>query len=57
MDRWTEWDEELGSFLPTRYAKIINPKINYDIHLINYIGILEDKIEELKRIMDNGVNK
>ena len=54
MDRWTIWDEELGSFLPTDNAKIADSKVTYyDIHLINYIGKLED---ELERIKDNAAN-
>jgi len=41
MDRMTEWNEELGSYLPI----YINIKDNIDWDLINYIGQLEDKIE------------
>ena len=46
MDRWTVWDEELGSFLLTG-----DLKDRWD--LINYIGQLED---ELERIKENAAN-
>ena len=54
MDRWTVWDEELGSFLPTKNAEMTDSKVTYyDIRLINYIGQLED---ELERIKENAAN-
>ncbi len=44
MDRWTIWDEELGSFLLKSDIKIID---KWD--LINYIGQLEDELELTKK--------
>lgn len=46
MDRWTIWDEELGSFLLTGDLKDKRD-------LINYIGQLEDMLE---RILKNAAN-
>jgi hypothetical protein len=46
MDRMTEWNEELGSFLLKKgYAPEEYPT---EIDLINYIGVLENEIEKLK---------
>ena len=46
--RTTEWDEEIGSYLPIQNEEFLSLKYYHFWDFINYIGQLEDRIEELE---------